>query len=138
MSYGGQQNRTEWYDRAPTIKGAVYAATSVVPHGTTARWSYTVPASRKALIEAATAVMTRLAAASAPAEVLALVQIPAAPSYVVVAQLYNNAASVSFNGQLAGAVILLAGNTLSALTADASPDGTMAYNLSFKGTEYDA
>jgi hypothetical protein len=135
MSYGGQQNRTEWYDRAPSIILNQYAAT-IAPHVATTRWTYTVPAGRKALVESAFASMiTDTVGAPAGNRNVAVAVTTTPLIQVYYSAMFPNALSSS---NLAGAIILLAGITLGASTSDASTGGFNSFFVSMKATEYDA
>lgn len=136
MSYGGQQNRTEWYDRAPLLVQRLFAQT-IAPAGLTARWSYTVPASRKCLVENAIAIQTRITAAGAGGYCASFIGDGAA--YVVAAIGYQfTSAGMQQTGALAGAMVYLAGSTITGQTWDTSTGGTVEYLVSMKATEYDA
>lgn len=137
MSYGGQQNRTEWYDRAPLMVAASFQA-GAAPHGGTTRWTYTVPASRKALVESALASVSRAAAASTVQQVLCYVRGASPLPYLSFVEMYNLGQGAAYQSNLAGAIVLLAGYTITCTTSDVSPDGVVAYCSAFKGTEYDA
>jgi hypothetical protein len=134
-------SRAQWYDRNPLSKGFSYALDGVAPHGNTARWTYTVPAGRKALIEAATCEIMRQTAAAPVglyyAEIIANLNDASFPRFINVISLDNTVGGRA--GQsLNCATILQAGEIITGQTGDPSTAGTVAYRLTCKLTEFDA
>jgi hypothetical protein len=133
--------RPVWHDRNPLTKGLIYSANLVAPHADTVRWTYTVPAGKKALIEQAQVAVLRSGAATAVAVVRAYVQattLDVGTSILAYAAHHNIAANVQ-DGQVAGGTIMLAANqVLEGKTDDPSTGGTNTFMVSAKLTEFDA
>lgn len=128
-------------DRNPTSKGHTYQATGVAPHGATTRFSYTVPAGKKLVLEAAQNTALR-ATAAAPVglyqSVALIVLIDANQPWLSYAWSLDNTVGARTAMNFAGPVSLLAGEQLITSTSDASTGGTVNYAAAVKGTEYDA
>lgn len=132
---------TDWYDRNPVHIARNYAASGVAPHGSTQRWTYTVPAGKKAFIEHTVLHAFRNTAAAPVGEVnLAIVVTPAAAAAVeyTIRRFFNNTVGAEIQSEASQGGILLAGDAIEARTSDASTGGSMAYNINAKMTEFDA
>ena len=136
MSYGGQQNRTEWYDRAPLVITKVYATTNVAPHGLTSRWTYTVPANRKCIVESAIAYLIRYT--NSTLTDIAWISISDGGTYISLAEVVNATFGTTGQGQVGGTIVYTAGTVITGQTQDASGNGTFNYFACLKGTEFDA
>jgi hypothetical protein len=134
--------RPAWYDRNAASKCSSYLATAA-PHALTARWTYTVPAGKKALVELLQVGLKRMTAAGTPQ--VAYVAITVVPSggsgvYLVFADLTasNNAVGDKDNMSSQGTLNLSAGDEINAKTYDGSTTGTIEYTANMKITEFDA
>ena len=128
-------------ERAPLMVTALYVAGAVAPHAATSRWSYTVPAGKKARVEWVYAGLIQDAVATAAGYAEASVRYT--PSGGTVTRLTDaikiNLALGSEGHVGAGLdLMMLAGDNLNAITNDANTGGTILYLVSAKVTEYDA
>lgn len=140
MSYQGQQNRTEWYDRNPLSRALEYAAAGIGPHAETVRFTYTVPANRKFYLEVSSAIVIRDGVAAAPAwlqATISIILLGLSPN-VATGRFINGAVGANSMSLLGASAIVLAGESIRGSTQDTSGDGTVRYALDFKGTEFDA
>jgi hypothetical protein len=134
-------SRPAWYDRGPLEKGQYYQGVAVAPHGGTTRWTYTVPAARKAYIEACFADIMRITAAGVVSLATATFVCTlngAQTSVLGSALLFNNTLGTFDKVIVNGTITLLAGSVIAAQTSDASTGGTNNYDVSYKATEFDA
>jgi hypothetical protein len=119
----------------------VYSAAGVAPHTVTARWNYTVPSGKKAMIEFLHVRILRSTAASTAGKVTAAISITpsgASSNDVMVANILTNNVGDK-DALVSGATLtLLAGDKIAANTSDASTGGTIDYVLACKATEFDA
>jgi hypothetical protein len=133
-------DRAIYYDRAPTPKTFEYNAGGVGPHSFTQRWSYTVPASRKAFLEYVGAWVNRVTAASSVGNFS--VEVRYTPSggsfsrilFMSVADNTLQKPYVYFPTQFG---YMGPGDVVTGNTQDASTGGTVDYNVGMKVTEYD-
>lgn len=135
--YNSFSGRPANYDRNPTVIGNQNLGTiGVAPHTATNVWTYTVPAGRKASVEAGSNSVERVTAAAPVGAVQSW--LGGAPPYAdFISTLLNNVGS-RIDHVLAGAVLLVAGNTFSGGSFDGSTGGTVMYVQTFQGTEFDA
>lgn len=133
--------RPAYYDRNQVERNASYAASGVAPHGKTTRWTYTVPAGRKAFIEVMNATFFRLTAAGAASIVAAEIEeIPngGVTADIAIPATIDNTIGVQQRVQASSQFAMSAGAQLIGSTVDASTTGSINYNLAFHGNEYDA
>jgi len=133
--------RPDWYDRNPITRINGYLAGGVAPHGTTQRWSYTVPAGKKTLVQVAASNISRTTVAAPAAFARAILQLT--PSGGAATELISaiNEGNAIGNNQVAsnmGTMVLLPGDAITGLTADGSTGGSHAYLVSMEGLEFDA
>lgn len=134
-------SRAAWYDRNPTSEVKTAYSNRVSPHSTTTRWSYTIPAARKAIIEIISGYTYRDTAATTGAEYG--INISFVPNATTGAAISNINVSDNTEGaynyvQAMGAITMFSGDSLIGDDFDNSTGGTVSYVLSMKGTEYDA
>ena len=133
--------RPTFYDRNPAPKSNLYSAGAVVPHGSTTRWSYTVPAGKKAWVDALFLAVDR-AAAAAPAGTIAanINYVPNGGATAVLGQalLINNTVGAMDKLSVTQFGYLGAGDVISATTVDTSTGGSADLTAGAKYTEYDA
>lgn len=136
--FGGPY-KSDWYDRNPLLVGATYDAFGVVPHGSTVRWTYTIPSNRKMQIEVVIGAISRATAAVVAGIPQTWNLMGSGPFYVNSARLFNLNAVGDRDKTVQGvAIIGLAGQTLSGSSFDDSTGGTLNIFNTFKGTEFDA
>jgi hypothetical protein len=133
--------RPAWYDRNPTHKLLSWGQLNVAPHGETVRWTYTVPAGKKAFVESVFAYLRRSAAATTVGRAAVVIWItPSGGSAAILIDveiLTNNVGDSDRQG-VGQSLILLPGDTIEARTVDISTGGTVNYSAAAKITEFDA
>lgn len=128
-------------DRNPVNKTNEVQTAAIAPHGTTTRWSYTVPVGKKAQIQTASCICVRVTVAAPVGETSAqLAYTPSGGAAVTLfeAHLDTNAAldvSVQNESQLGD---MLAGDIITAQDFDTSTGGTVKFRESAKVYEFDA
>lgn len=130
------------FDRNPKDADQGYAATGVAPHALATRWTYTVPANRKALVSSIRVFLARATVAAPVGISLAAVRrTPSGGSVITICQAQigetNNAGD---KDSLYGAanVYALAGDTIDGVTRDLSTGGTIDYMVNASIMEFDA
>lgn len=131
-----------WFDRNPLNIANGYVA-GLAPHANTTRWTYTVPQNRKCYLEFLDCQVTRQAAAGPVGNVDASVVYfaaiaPATPVNIATSDLFTNGVGDNSKSALGQSLLLYAGDVLYAQTSDLGTGGQCFYNLSMKGTEFDA
>ena len=127
--------RPAFYDRGAASNYNVFD-NSAGPHGFTTRFTYTVPASTKLLIEVSAIEVTRLTVATVVARHYG--RIFAGGLYINVVSTKNNTADITSYLALPGAITVYAAETVVGYTSDDSTGGTVYYNLATKGTLFNA
>jgi len=131
--------RPQYYDRNPLQVSQNFTTGGTPPHGSTSRWSYTVPSNRKAFITSAACNVHRATVATTAAEVQGNIQIGNAPPCTCGEFWQNSNVLDNFvQGSVPLTAIMLAGEQGSALTQDLSTGGSMGYSMGWKGIEFDA
>lgn len=133
--------RPAWYDRNPTIQEGKYVAASVAPHAQEPRWTYTVPAGKKAFVELAFLRIYRRTAATTvgiwAADIYYQPSGGSSTSHMRISSLDNTVGSEK-TLTIGQNMIMLAGDALRGYTEDASTGGTCDYAVIAKITEFDA
>lgn len=138
---GSDQASRQWYDRTPATKGKSYGASGVAPHVATQRWTYTVPANRKAMLESAQIVQMRETAAGPvgrSSSYIATTTSDAVSAVAAYAVMILNAVGNPIADSKPLQAVLIAGDVVSGNTEDLSTGGTVFYQCNAKLTEYDA
>jgi len=133
--------RPAWYDRNPLVVWRQYSGALVAPHSSTERWTYTVPAGKKAYLEVAFAYTTRRTTATTAAQLTIIVSFtPSGGTTAAIMELshWDNTLYISRTQNLAMSIVMLVGDTLNATTSDASTGGTNDFIITAKLTEFDA
>lgn len=132
--------RTLYYDRKPFTHTEFYSAI-VGPHLDTNRWTYTVPAGKRAYIESAHARLVRETYPTIPSTVYASISVQPAGGIGVdlveidgIAMFPGDGGVADSGGQIG---LLDEGDTIFATTADASTGGTVQFEVCCKLTEFD-
>lgn len=127
--------RPSYYDRNAASVSGQYAAT-VGPHSATTRFTYTVPAGKKCLIEASFESVTRATAAT----IAGLVGVYAGTSNVRCINIVttNNTVPVCVQDKGTTQLTVYASATFTGVSSDASTGGTNEIIIQFNGTEFDA
>lgn len=133
-------SRAQWYDRNPLAILNTSSLGGVAPHATTTRFTYTVPAGRKALVEVGFVLTERGTAAATAADAGAelVITVGATTAFAVDARVNSNV--VGALAELFGGLnlSLLSGNSIAGQDFDASTTGTMTFVQTMKATEFDA
>lgn len=139
--FNGPTARPDPADRNGLTIGNGISASGVAPHGVTNRYTYTVPASRKAIVCAWSGIGIRQTAA-APVGLVEIdcrfITASALNARVGQDMSLDNTVGAKCVLNLAPQQVLLSTEAVNFLTADASTGGTWLYQSFFTGTEYDA
>ena len=127
--------RLEWYDRNPLSKNPSYEG-SVGPHAAVDRASYTVPTGKKFLLENSMVHMDRDVEATTPG--WAGVEILARDAVLIYATIRTNVVGDKAKMNVGRSVIMRAGEVVRISSFDLSTGGTIRYDSSFHGIEFDA
>jgi len=117
-----------WYQANFAISNQNYGASAIAPHALTTRWTYTVAASRLAIVMGSIAELMRDAAPGTAGEALAFVQVNAVTN-VPIARDLTAAVGVSRFSVVGQGVILSAAQILTGRTRDLSTTGTYTYGV---------
>lgn len=118
-----------------------YLAAGVAPHGTTQRWSYTVPAGRRAIVELMSAETIRDGASGAPARAanfFTYTPSGVAATFPLEAGIDAGALGEKHSVMWGGKLVMHAADVMAGSTADASTGGTLFFNSAFVASEFDA
>lgn len=133
--------RPTYYDRN-SIEGSLnYQAYAVAPHADTTRWTYTVPAGKKAYVDSANAIVYRFTAATGVSLVnsrLVITPSGGSATLIVFAHIETNVVGDNARQNLAGSLLLLSGSTFRGITVDSSTGGTVDYVAAAHYIEFDA
>jgi len=119
----------------PTYSGIV------APHALTVRWIYDVPAGRQAVVELLTCITQRATVASAAVladNYIKLTTAAGANILLVEAGINSVTVGVRVAHVVGTALTLYERDRLTGYTSDGSPDGTVAFIVGAKITEFDA
>jgi len=128
--------RPEWYDRNPVKIRRNSVGAGISPHSDTERWTYTVPAGKKAIVESLQTTMIRKTAATTAGRPYA--HIIVAGIAFLKAVIIGNAIGDRSDPTVGPAMVLVAGETITANTADDSTGGTVDFFVAMTATEFDA
>lgn len=132
--------RAAWYDRNPISEFDNYQAT-LSPHATTKRYSYTVPSGKKFNLETFLCDATRVTAASTVGTCGCSggVVNTAATNFTVIEIQYQDNTVIHVASVYTSTTIMLqAGEGYASYTFDDSTGGSIQYQMTTKGTEFDA
>lgn len=127
--------RPAYYDRNAASINGNYGAT-VGPHTGTTRFTYTVPASKKCLVEATFGVITRATAATTAGLVAVYAGTSTVRSINIVTT--NNTVPVALQDKSYTQLTVYSGASFTAVSQDGSTGGTNEIIIQFSGTEFDA
>ena len=132
-----QELRTvPFYDRNAKPLQFNYGASTVAPHTTETRFTYTVPKGKMAWIENCLARILRDGAATA--EGLAIAHIQARGYRTVEAAIFAKTLGEKASMNVGHSILLYEGDVINGVTADVCGDGTCAYQLNVHLIEFDA
>ncbi len=127
-------------ERNPLTIGLAYLAGGVAPHAATTRFTYTVPASRAAILSDVFFSVMRDAAAAPVGLVsarLVLTTLTSGSPWLIEVSFIGNTVGDMTQNMLAPALYLRAGETIAAISDDASTGGSARYLLNAALTEFD-
>lgn len=140
LTTGQSSGRAQYYDRNPTNVIKSLRTAALAPHTTTQRWSYTVPAARKAYIGGAQSSVDRVTAAAPAALSFNTIQVtPNGGSLtdwldaLIEGNNVDSRADIASSGGFMGA-----GDVIQSEDFDNSTGGTIQYFGSAMITEFDA
>lgn len=127
----------QFFDRNPLTVDQNYQS-QTAPHAQTVRWTYTVPANRKAFVSNVIAYCLRYAVATAAADIICFVK--RSGTYMAWAQLTSadNTVGNRDKSTSVSTVTALPGEVISAATQDASTGGQSYFTMMANITEFDA
>lgn len=132
--------RPAYYDRNATTSIASYGG-DTAPHAPTTRFTTTVAAGNKLLVEVTEQFLFTSTAAAAAGRVYSQVQITSGGNVVAIGRI-DQIQSVTVNSMsnlvLPQAVTVYAGETVTGSTYNGSLGGTVFHNIAYKATLYDA
>lgn len=134
-------SRPAWHDRNPAHIQLQWFNNNQAPHTATQRWTYTVPAGKKAFVEAALVYIRRSAAATTAARVQLTIGVTPSGGLdrvLLLAQILTNNIGDYDRADLGQSITLLPGDLIDADSVDDSTGGTINYNTVAKITEFDA
>jgi hypothetical protein len=133
--------RPAWYDRNAITRINGWQSNNTAPHSRTSRFSFTVPAGKKAFVEYASIYARRSTAASTAGLVQATIEItPSGGGIAVIAeaQLLTNNVGDADRMDVGQGITLNAGDKIEGYTVDASTGGAVNLLVACKITEFDA
>lgn len=134
-------SRPNWYDRNPSAFGFNSVRQAVAPAAPTQRFNYTVPANKKAIVEAGVASICRLTAAGVVGNVgadLTYAFNTGGTAYMPIAWAVNNSLGIMTRADMSLQTLMLAAETITGNDRDESTGGTCTIIISLKLTQYDA
>lgn len=129
------------YDRAALEIGRRFFSAGIGPHASTQRFTYTVPAGKKCLVESVQAMYLRETVAAPVGLFSALVQVNLlAVTAIDLATTIslNNTVGATDRAIVAPQSTIIATSLLQAFTADAGTGGAVTYLLTAKALEFNA
>jgi len=133
--------RPAWYDRNPTTQNFYISVLNQAPHTTTERFSRTIPAGKKAMVEVGQCSLVRRTAATTLQAAQAFLSITPSGGYetpLLTAHLFDNTVGARADAFIGQSVTLNAGDIIKGYTFDSSTGGAIDYNMCLKITEFDA
>lgn len=136
-------SRPFYYDRNPINTVREFNARAVLPHAETERWTYTVPADKKAFLENGVADTILASAASSGGLRLCAITMDTdqnAALIVVTGEILPEQNTIADRDKnvFTGAMMAVAGEIIAGISVDVATDGTVNYRCVSKITEYDA
>ncbi len=132
--------RPAYYDRNATAYAQAYDLSLVAPHVLTIRFTTTVAAGKKLLLEHLSSTMIRQSVAAPVGDVYIAPSVTTGASTYPITRTYSNAnvAGTTTYSQVVSGVTLYPSDVFTVSTFDGSTGGTMWYTIGAKGTTYDA
>lgn len=133
--------RDAYYDRAPLTQAFRYLSFGIAPHAIVDRWSYTVPANRRAIVATMQATLCRdLApgAAGLAQSFIWLDDVAQANTSILEQNWISAGLTAGLGGIFVSGPAMQATEVLAGRTVDTSTGGTFGYLLTAVLTEFDA
>lgn len=140
-NYQSNASRLTPPDRAPVNRANTAVLSAVAPHANTTRLTYTCPTDKKAKCAALNLTALRQTAAAPVGEVKVTANVTtaaAATARMITINMIDNTIGVRYFAQQTIPFALVAAELCYLQTADASTNGTYAYDMSYFFLEYDA
>jgi len=134
-------SRPEWFDRNPVHRYNYYFGLSQSPHSDTNRFTYTVPAGKKAFIELLTVFLIRDGAPTTAGWSRATLYLQPSGGTLqrcLIASIYSASLGASDHAELGQNCLLYPGDVVTGETGDGSTGGSVTYVVAAKITEFDA
>ena len=131
--------RPAYYDRNAVATYSTYNAGSITPHTYTARWTYTVAAGKKAIMEFATILISTqtVASVNGSREGYLRVTSPSSATLLYLVHTSNTASSLGFIVYPTQPTFYAA-DAITGNTFDNSTGGTVYFDINGKFTAYDS
>jgi hypothetical protein len=124
------------YDRNPLVIKQLYASIDA-PTVAGTKWSYTVPASRKAFVSGICSQLQRTSAATVVGDARFFITVDSS-TYIFLCAVNTNNVGDHEEVNIGNSLLLLVGNVLTGGTSDSSTGGTMSFICSALILEFDA
>jgi hypothetical protein len=132
------QIRAAPIDRNPTDASKSVLVITAGPHTVTIRWTYTVPAARKAIVGPGSNMIDRVTAAAPAGRIGATVGNNAGTLWISDIETFGNTVAFDQSQAIGTGFLISAGYILTWGTADLSTGGTVNYTCGVAIMEYDA
>lgn len=131
--------RPAYYDRNAVATYSTYTSSGIAPHTYTVRWTYTVAAGKKAIMEFATILLSTQTPATVNGSREGYLRVisPATASLLYVVHTSNTSGSISIVINPTQPTFYAA-DSITGNTFDSGTGGTVYYDMSGKFTAYDA
>ena len=132
--------RPNYYDRGATSVIQVYESAAIAPHGVTERWSYTVAAGTKLIVENLVLSNLRVTVATASGAVYAYAIVNDGVAQTRLGHIggYNTTVGDQTFQMVAWGTTIYGGETIAGTTGDYSTGGTTAFIVDMKATLFTA
>jgi len=133
--------RPAWYDRNSVSKKGGYDGVNLSPHSAIQRFSYTIPAGKKAFLEAAVIDHLRVTAATTLDKSAAYFGVtPSGGTFGTVCRIkmLNNTVGAIYSANIGQGVLIYEGDAVVGYTVDGGTGGTCDYGMFYKISEFDA
>jgi len=131
--------RPAYYDRNATATYSTYNSSGIAPHTYTVRWTYTVPAGKKAIMETATILISTqvVATVNGSREAYIRVTSPSSATIIYLGNTTNTALAFTFIAAPTQPTFYAA-DAITGNTFDSGTGGQVYYDINGKFTAYDA
>lgn len=133
--------RPNYYDRNATSKQSSYVGGPLAPHSVTTRWTYTVPAGKKAYVESCYVDIIRGSAATSGPSCKAFIRVTTSDSTIGTLCATGgefNTLNALISQTVSNVGLLAAGDLVQSDSYDNSTGGTLYIVMTAKYTQFDA